>query len=204
MKISNTTKILLLITTLLSYELVFAGTVVHTTTEVQNPGTSTNTDTSTQTGWQTQNANRESVEADTARTKAETSSVKADTAQQNANTASQNANTATQNANTASQNANTAAQNANIANMVTPVPAPKEVSVAPAGYVNCFTVKAGWFSGVWVPEHRVCQYKQSKEGIAWVEGYWACTKYRTVENVNGECTNWDWKPGHWVRTFGFY
>jgi len=88
--------------------------------------------------------------------------------------------------------------------MVTPVPAPKEVTVVPAGFVNCFVVKAGWFNNQWIPDHRVCKYNPSKEGVAWIEGYWACTKYKTTENMQGDCTNWDWKPGRWVRTFEVY
>src|SRR5690348_14488814 len=61
--------------------------------------------------------------------------------------------------------------------IVTPVPAAKETIVTPQGYINCFTVDAGWFRDVWIPSHRVCQYENTGEGVAWVEGYWACTKY---------------------------
>lgn len=92
--------------------------------------------------------------------------------------------------------------------IVTPVPAPREVIVMPKGYSNCITVVAGWFKGVWYPEHRVCQYDPQKvqhaEGDAYVEGHWACTKYLTEAQTKGECTNWDWKPAHWVKTFSEY
>ncbi|GEM_PF-1587686 len=148
--------------------------------------------------WQQQNADLAAEKADTAKKNAETESINADTAAQNANTAEQNANTSARNANTAEQNANT------LSKIVTPVPAPKEVKPAPTGFVNCFVVQAGWVNNVWVPEHRVCKYSPSQEGVAWVEGYWACTTYKTIEHRKDECTNWDWKPGHWVKTFEVY
>lgn len=92
--------------------------------------------------------------------------------------------------------------------IVTPVPAPKETTVIPQGYLSCFTVGAGLYKGVWYPEHRVCQYDpdqvQAAHGEAWVDGYWACTKYLTTEQVKADCTNWDWKPGHWVKTLPVY
>lgn len=91
--------------------------------------------------------------------------------------------------------------------IVTPVPAPKESSI-PQGYVGCFTVSAGWYKGVWYPDHRVCQYdpakSQAAQGDAYVEGHWGCNKYMTAEHLKGECTNWDWKPGHWIKTFSVY
>src|SRR5260221_9713492 len=76
----------------------------------------------------------------------------------------------------------------------TPAPAPKEVVPAPQGYTNCFTVDAGWYNNIWVPKHNVCQYDESAssayEGVAWIEGHWACTKYRASV---GACTKWEWK-----------
>ena len=117
----------------------------------------------------------------------------------------QNANIAAEEANTAAKNADTKAQTAEtVAKMVTPVPAPKEIVAAPAGFVNCFIIKEGWFNGVWVPEHRVCQYNPSNEGVAWIEGYWACTQYNSTGKMNSVCTNWDWKPGRWVKTLSVY
>ena len=92
--------------------------------------------------------------------------------------------------------------------IVTPVPAPKEVVQVPQGYLGCFNVAAGWYKGVWYPEHRVCQYDpdkvQSAQGDAWVDGHWACVKYSTAEQLKGECTNWDWRAGHWVKTLPVY
>ncbi|SRR5579883_1582555 len=81
----------------------------------------------------------------------------------------------------------------------TPVPAAKEVVATPAGYVRCNTIAAGWYKGVWYPEHRVCEYSNSPEGVAWIEGYWACT-----QATNGECLAWDWRPGHWEKTLENY
>lgn len=84
--------------------------------------------------------------------------------------------------------------------IVTPVPAPKEVVVTPEGYANCFTVDAGWYNNTWIPQHKVCQYGASQtQGVAWVEGYWACNTY-----TNQECTNWEWKPGRWAKTLEVY
>lgn len=83
--------------------------------------------------------------------------------------------------------------------IITTTPAPKVVVAPPAGSTSCFAVTAGWVNDIWVPEHQVCQYTNSQEGAAWVEGYWACSKYKL-----GDCTNWDWKAGHWVSTFTPY
>lgn len=92
--------------------------------------------------------------------------------------------------------------------IVTPVPAPKETVVIPQGYTSCFTVSAGWYKGVWYPEHRVCQYNPdqttSAQGDAWVEGHWACVKYSTEEQIKGQCTNWEWRSGYWVKTLPVY
>lgn len=180
MKISTSITIIILITTILSCVRVLA----------EEPD------------WQTQNANLSSEQANTAKKNADTAAENADTAAQNASSAAQNANTTSQNANTAAQNVKNV--NSTTTTMVTHVPAPKEVTVVPAGFVNCFVIKAGWFNGLWIPDHRVCKYNPSKEGIAWIEGYWACTRYKTTVNMNGECTHWDWKPGRWVRTFEVY
>ena len=87
----------------------------------------------------------------------------------------------------------------------TPAPAPQEVVPVPQGYTNCFTVAAGWFNSVWVPQHNVCQYDSNTSsahaGVAWVEGHWACTKYPASA---GTCTKWEWKAGHWVKSFQVY
>jgi len=78
--------------------------------------------------------------------------------------------------------------------IVTTVPAAKEVFVMPSNYTNCFPVE-GWFGNVWVPKHNICLYKDSSNGAVWIEGYWACSKYK-IET--GDCTNWDWMPARWV------
>jgi hypothetical protein len=89
--------------------------------------------------------------------------------------------------------------------IVTPVPSAKEEIATPTGYVNCFTVEAGWYKNAWVPEHRICQYEAQAgqtvtyEGVAWIESYWACTQY-----TDATCTKWEWKPGHWVKTLEVY
>jgi hypothetical protein len=86
--------------------------------------------------------------------------------------------------------------------IITPAPSPQETTVIPQGYSNCFTVSAGWFQNVWVPEHRVCQYSTTNaSGVAWVDGHWVCTKYKSSE---GTCTKWEWKAGHWVKQFEVY
>jgi len=84
--------------------------------------------------------------------------------------------------------------------IVTPVPTAKETVVMPTGYVNCFTIAAGWVHDRWVPEHKVCQYENMAEGVAWIEGYWACTK----ATDDGTCTGWEWKPAHWEKTLDVY
>lgn len=84
--------------------------------------------------------------------------------------------------------------------IVTPVPEPKETVMIPEGYQYCFTVAAGWYQDTWIPQHQVCQYSQSTEGVVWVQGYWACNKY----NANNDCTNWIWKSGRWVKSFEVY
>src|SRR5207248_1014199 len=89
--------------------------------------------------------------------------------------------------------------------IITPVPSAKEMIATPDGFVNCFTVEAGWYKNAWVPEHRVCQYQNvpgqsvTYEGVAWVEGYWSCTGY-----MGATCTKWEWKSGHWVKTLEVY
>ena len=85
--------------------------------------------------------------------------------------------------------------------IVTTTPAPKEVVTSPAGYVYCFSVKAGWYQDVWVAEHNVCTYPNSPNGTIWIDGYWACNKY----DINdGTCTTWEWKPAHWEKTVTVY
>ena len=84
--------------------------------------------------------------------------------------------------------------------IVTPVPAAKEVIATPAGYETCFTVDAGWFNNIWVPTHRVCQYQNTAQGVAWVEGYWECNQATDA----GVCTNWQWRQGRWEKSLVVY
>jgi len=84
--------------------------------------------------------------------------------------------------------------------IVTPEPQVKETIVIPTGSASCFTIAAGWANDVWVPEHKVCSYEGNTSGIAWVDSYWRCTKYAD----DGTCSNWDWVPGHWVKTMSVY
>ena|GEM_PF-1970498 len=93
--------------------------------------------------------------------------------------------------------------------IVTTVPAPKETVVIPQGYISCFMVPAGWnYQNIWVAEHKVCQYNPNNgtaaQGVAWVDGYWACTQYKNVQPQQGECTAWQWQAGHWVKTLNVY
>lgn len=85
--------------------------------------------------------------------------------------------------------------------ITTTAPAPKETIITPTGYAYCFIVKAGWYLDTWVAEHSVCQYPNSPEGIAWVEGYWSCNKY---DLTSSRCINWEWKSAHWEKTFSAY
>jgi hypothetical protein len=75
-------------------------------------------------------------------------------------------------------------------------PAAREMVVAPEGYENCYVVGGGWYRGVWVHKHRVCQYKRLHEGSVWVDGYWRCDRYN---HFNGHCKHWQWVRSHWSR-----
>jgi hypothetical protein len=94
--------------------------------------------------------------------------------------------------------------------IITTVPAPKEQIVVPQGYISCFVVAAGWsYNNTWAPEHKVCQYAPNNgtavQGVAWVDSYWACTQYKSSDRPKeGECTKWEWQPGHWVKTLEVY
>lgn len=85
--------------------------------------------------------------------------------------------------------------------IVTAVPAPKVIVTAPGNYVSCFKVEAGWHGDSWVPEHQICQYENSPEGVAWVEGYWSCAQYKAD---TGDCTSWNWTDAHWVKVLDVY
>lgn len=85
--------------------------------------------------------------------------------------------------------------------IVTEVPAPKEEIVAPTGYIDCFVVEAGWMKNEWIPRHRICEYENMPGKAAWVEGYWACETYKLDEGI---CTDWKWRPAHWVEKLVIY
>lgn len=85
--------------------------------------------------------------------------------------------------------------------VMTNVPAPKEVVMAPSGYVKCVVAPAGYYQGHWIPEHRVCTYKNQPGRAAWVEGYWSCA---TNHVSSGRCAFWKWNQGHWVKTYRVY
>lgn len=85
--------------------------------------------------------------------------------------------------------------------ITTTVPAAKEVITTPTGYVSCTTIDAGWVDNNWIPEHRVCKYENSPEGVAWVDGYWSCTQ---AKMDTGECINWKWITAHWEKTYSVY
>jgi hypothetical protein len=72
----------------------------------------------------------------------------------------------------------------------------KNVIVTPAPKaLTCTTVAAHWEDNVWVAEQSVCKYEGRAEGVEWVQDYWACT----VFTADGQCTTWDFRPGHWVQ-----
>lgn len=85
--------------------------------------------------------------------------------------------------------------------IVTPVPAPKEVIVIPAGYVNCTVVPGRWMYSTWIPQHHVCRYAHNVKKVTWVEGYWACTKY---SQMSGQCKHWKWHSSEWYNRVVMY
>lgn len=87
--------------------------------------------------------------------------------------------------------------------IVTPVPAPKEVIVAPTGYTECTEIPARWYNGIWYAGYKACRYNNTGnvyQGGGWVAGHWTCTNY-TLTNEQATCTNWDWVAGHWVANY---
>lgn len=87
--------------------------------------------------------------------------------------------------------------------IVTPVPAPKEVIVEPAGPIQCTETPARWYNGVWHTGYKTCRYAPGNpafQGEAWIAGHWSCTQYNIVNN-QATCTNWDWVAGGWVSRY---
>lgn len=78
--------------------------------------------------------------------------------------------------------------------IITPVPAPREVVVVPAGYIKCRVVPGMWYYNTWIPQHHICTYAGHPERALWVEGYWACTKY---SHKSGRCKHWSWRASHY-------
>ena len=74
----------------------------------------------------------------------------------------------------------------------------RKVIITPAPKsANCKTIAAHWEGDVWFDSQTVCTYENRAEGVAWVQDFWSCTKY---DGVTGECSNWEYKPGYWVKT----
>lgn len=72
----------------------------------------------------------------------------------------------------------------------------KKVVVTPAPKsASCTMVSAHWEGDVWVDQQSVCKYENRAEGVAWIQDYWACTTA-----TDGNCTSWEYRPGHWVKT----
>jgi len=86
--------------------------------------------------------------------------------------------------------------------IVSPMPAPRQVTVVPAGYTQCMYSRAGYYNNVWVPSHKICHYRRAPVPgkLTWIDGYWACSQYDVV----GRCLYWDWRPSRWERTVVYY
>lgn len=72
----------------------------------------------------------------------------------------------------------------------------RKVTTPPPKFVNCTIVPAHWEDNVWVADQNVCTYEGRTEGAEWVQDYWACT----VSTPDGDCTTWEYRPGHWKTT----
>jgi hypothetical protein len=79
---------------------------------------------------------------------------------------------------------------ANVKIIFATVPPDREVIMPPRGYANCQTVAPGFYDGIWINKHRVCNY--SRHRGTWVSGYWQCSKVK-----RGFCARWDWAPSRW-------
>lgn len=84
--------------------------------------------------------------------------------------------------------------------LISSVPQPKEMIVAPHGYASCRMVPAGFQHGVWRDQHRVCQYTGGRARGTWISGYWTCSKFK-----HHHCAYWAWEPSRWEGRHGqFY
>lgn len=80
---------------------------------------------------------------------------------------------------------------ARVSVIVSVAPPAQEMIVEPVGYTSCYMIGPGFYNGIWVNQHRVCEYGS---GGVWVGGYWQCGSYRH----NGVCTHWLWAGSHWA------
>lgn len=81
--------------------------------------------------------------------------------------------------------------------LISSVPQPKEVIVAPKGFASCRMVPAGFHHGVWKDQHRVCQYSGGRVRGTWISGYWTCSKFK-----HHHCAFWAWEPSRWEGRHG--
>jgi hypothetical protein len=70
------------------------------------------------------------------------------------------------------------------------------ISHTPAS-VNCTVIVGHWEGDTWIDTQNVCKYENRMEGVAWVQDYWVCT----VFTADGNCSTWEYRPGHWLKTF---
>jgi hypothetical protein len=75
-------------------------------------------------------------------------------------------------------------------------PIPRNMIMQPRGYERCYTIPSGWYQGVWVNRHQVCQYSHVRRPQVWVDGYWRCNRFR---HRSGNCAHWRWVPSHWAH-----
>ncbi len=89
---------------------------------------------------------------------------------------------------------------ANINIIFSTVPPTREVFVPPRGFVTCHNVAVGYYNGVWMNQHRVCEYSRNR-GV-WISGHWQCARLSGI----GMCKRWDWVPSHWEnpRAVAYY
>jgi hypothetical protein len=76
--------------------------------------------------------------------------------------------------------------------IISPAPTVKEVLPEATRPPHCFVSDAAWYGNVWVPERKLCQCKNQCQRVAWLDGYWACTTFKS----NGACADWHWRAGH--------
>lgn len=73
----------------------------------------------------------------------------------------------------------------------------KKIIVSPVPKsVSCTTITAHWEDNIWIDQQTVCKYEGRAEGIEWVQDYWACI----VSTADGQCTTWEYRPGHWIKS----